>query len=114
MIDPGILVGAGGVIGALLRYLVYETIPTQEYPFATLVVNILGSFILGIVIFAGMNNGILLFVGIGVCGAFTTYSTFAVDTVRLWEKGNISQSIAHAVLNLIGSLAAVGIAWLLV
>lgn len=114
MVDPGVLVGAGGVVGALLRYVVYETIPTRGYPLATLVVNVVGSFVLGVITFAGMGEGVLLFVGVGVCGAFTTYSTFAVDTVRLWEDGNVRESVAHAVLNLACSLAGVGLAWLLV
>lgn len=114
MVDPGILVGAGGVVGALLRYVVYELIPNREYPLATLIVNVVGSFVLGVVIFAGMSEGALLFIGVGVCGAFTTYSTFAVDTIRLWEDGNVRESVAHAVLNLVCSLAGVGLAWLLV
>lgn len=114
MIDPGILVGVGGVGGALLRYAVYEAMPAQEYPLATLVVNVLGSFVLGVVIFADVGETTVTLVGVGVCGAFTTYSTFAVDTVRLWESGNIGQSIAHALLNLVVSLAAVGLAWVLV
>ncbi len=114
MIDPGILVGIGGAVGALLRYAVYELMPVEEYPLATLVVNVVGSFVLGVVIFADMGEGVLAFVGVGVCGAFTTYSTFAVDTVRLWERGDVLYAIGHAVLNLLASLAAIGLAWILV
>lgn len=114
MVDPGILVGTGGVVGALLRHLVYELTPSKDYPLATLIVNVLGSFVLGIVMFAELNEGPLLFVGVGVCGAFTTYSTFAVDTVRLWLRGDIRDSIAHAVLNLVVSLGAVGVAGVMV
>lgn len=114
MVDPGVLVGIGGAVGALLRYVVYELTPNRGYPLATLIVNVVGSFALGVVIFAGMGEGALLFVGVGVCGAFTTYSTFAVDTVRLWEEGNIRASVAHAVSNLVCSLAGVGLAWLVV
>lgn len=114
MVDPGVLVGAGGVVGALLRYLIYETMPAREYPLATLVVNVVGSFALGTVIFAGPGEGALLFLGVGACGSFTTFSTFAVDTVRLWEEGNVWQSIAHAALNLVCSLAGVELSWLLV
>jgi CrcB protein len=114
MVDPGVLVGAGGVVGALLRYVVYETLPTGGYPLATLVVNVVGSFVLGVITFAGAGEGVLLFVGVGVCGAFTTYSTFAVDTVRLWEEGNVQASVFHAASNLVCSLAGVGLAWLLV
>lgn len=59
MIHPGILVGIGSAVGALLRYGVYELTPVQEYPIATLIVNVIGSFVLGVVLFADMGEGVL-------------------------------------------------------
>ena len=108
------LVGLGGALGAVLRYGVYAALPTDDYPFATLFVNVVGSFLLGVVTFGGAGDGALLFVGVGVCGAFTTYSSFSVDVVRLWERNRESLAVVHAVGNLGLSLLAVGAAWLLV
>lgn len=108
------LVGLGGALGAVLRYGVYATLPTDGYPLATLAVNVLGSFLLGVVTFVGSDGGAALFVGVGVCGSFTTYSSFSVDVVRLWEDGRRAAAVAHAGGNLLLSLGGIGAAWLLV
>jgi len=50
-------------------------------------------------------------VGVGACGAFTTYSSFSVQTVRLWEDGKRGYAVLNAVGNLVSSLIAVGLAW---
>lgn len=116
--EPAYLVGTGGAIGAVLRYLVAEFLvrrygPTR-FPVSTLVVNVIGSFVLGVVILSGASEPTTLFVGVGVCGAFTTYSSFSVQTVRLWEDGRRGYAVGNAVGNLGLSAAAVGLAWLLV
>lgn len=108
------LVGVGGALGAVIRYGVYTVLPTDDYPSATLVVNVFGSFLLGLVAFGGAGDGSALFVGVGICGAFTTYSSFSVDVVRLWERDRKGAAIGHAVGNLACALLAVGVAWLLV
>ncbi|MEF8781151.1 MAG: CrcB family protein [Haloferacaceae archaeon] len=108
------LVGLGGALGAVLRYGVYATLPTDGYPIATLVVNVLGSFLLGLVTFAGASDGAALLVGIGGCGSFTTYSSFSVDVVRLWEDDRRGVAVAHAGGNLLLSLGGIGAARLLV
>lgn len=86
--DPAHLLGTGGAIGAVLRYAVGQFLPHDRFPFPTLAVNVGGSFVLGFVVFAGFDSDIALFVGTGVCGSFTTYSSFSVQTVRMWETGN--------------------------
>ncbi len=116
--EPAYLVGTGGAIGAVLRYLVANLIlwwrgPTT-FPTATLVVNVIGSFVLGLMVFGAGGNDAMLFVGIGACGAFTTYSSFSVQTVRLWEDGTRGYAIINAVANLVLSGLGVALAWVLV
>lgn len=116
--EPAYLVGTGGAIGAVLRYLLANLVvrfgdPTP-FPLSTLFVNIIGSFVLGLLVFGGFGNEAMLFVGVGACGAFTTYSSFSVQTVRLWENGRPGYAVGNAVGNLALSGFAVGFAWLLV
>lgn len=112
--DAVLLVGIGGAIGAVLRYVVYVLVDRAEFPAATIVVNALGSFVLGLVVFSASDAGWFLFVGVGICGAFTTYSTFSFETVRLWQQRMRGYAVLSAVGNLACSLLAVGCAWLLV
>jgi CrcB protein len=112
MIEP-YLVGAGGMIGATLRYLVSEQFETGTYPLATLVVNVLGSFALGGLTFLDLGSTVGLFLGVGVCGSFTTFSSFSVGTVRLWEFESPGKAVVFALANIVGALAAIGLAWLL-
>jgi len=113
-IDPAHLVGTGGAIGALCRYYVGQRIQREAFPLDVLTVNVLGSFVLGLVTFAEPGNDLALFVGVGACGSFTTFSSFSYATVRLWEDGHRGRAIASAVGNLVGALAGIAVAWLLV
>lgn len=112
--EAAYLVGTGGAIGAVLRYLVGEAVDVKGFPAATLIVNALGSLVLGLVTFGAVSNGPVLLVAVGVCGSFTTYSSFSVGTVRLWESGERTLAAVNAVLNLVASLLALTVAWLLV
>ena len=111
---PPVLVGVGGALGALGRFAVTRYVPAETFPLGTLVVNVLGSFLLGLVTFAGAGEGLLLFVGVGVCGSFTTFSSFSVETVRLFERGRHWRGAGNALGTLVASGLAVGLAWLLV
>ena len=113
-VPPAQLVGAGGALGAVLRYLVGEFVPSERFPFGTLAVNVLGSFALAVVTVAAASTEIALLVGTGVCGSFTTYSSFSVETVRLWEEGSRLRAGIYAVGTLCLCLLAVGLAWGLV
>lgn len=94
--EPAHLLGTGGAIGAILRYLIRLVLSHDRFPFATLVVNVLGSFVLGLVVFATLSDEVVLFVGTGACGSFTTYSSFSVQTVRLWDGGDRFRAILYA------------------
>jgi len=116
--DPAYLLGTGGAIGAVLRYLVADFVAQRQgsaqFPLSTLVVNVIGSFALGVVIFGGFSEAVTLFFGVGVCGAFTTFSSFSVQTVRLWERGMRGAAVLNAVGNFVLSVAAAGLAWVVV
>jgi CrcB protein len=110
-IEPAHLVGTGGAIGALCRHYLGSAVDVEGFPLGTLTVNVLGSFVLGLVTFAGLGSDLLLFVGTGACGSFTTFSSFSVDTVHLWEYGDQFKAGLNATANLAGALAAIGLAW---
>ncbi len=116
--EPAHVVGTGGAIGAVCRHLVgrqvSRRVASSRLPLATFVVNVVGSFALGLLVFAGASESTLRLVGTGICGSFTTFSSFSVETVRLYERGDRALAIGNAAANLACSLAAIGLAWGLV
>ncbi|WJE14213.1 CrcB family protein [Halobacillus sp. ACCC02827] len=80
------LVGAGGFLGAILRYEASERMKgwmNGDFPWGTYTVNLLGSFLLGFLIGRDTPPLVLLFAGTGLMGAFTTFSTFKFEAVKL-------------------------------
>lgn len=108
--EPAHLIGTGGAIGAVLRYTVSQWTAHDRFPFSTLIVNVTGSFVLVLVVFAGLDSQTLLFLGTGVCGSFTTYSSFSVQTVRMWETGDRLHATSYSVGTLVLCLLAAGTA----
>jgi CrcB protein len=100
-----LLVGVGGVVGALSRHLLGERVDATTLD--TLAVNVLGSFLLGALVAAPVGESALLLAGTGFCGAFTTFSSFAFETVRLAETGKPRQAALNATVNLAGAILAV-------
>lgn len=108
-------VAAGGATGAVMRYLVASAaaIPGLAFPLGTLIVNVLGSFALGLLagywLVAGQPApSVRLFFQTGMLGAFTTFSAFSLDTISLWQNGQVVSAVANALLNLLLCLLAVG------
>ncbi|MGI5492976.1 fluoride efflux transporter CrcB [Microtetraspora malaysiensis] len=98
-----LLVFLGGAVGAPTRYLMDRLVQRWHdtvFPWGTFVVNVTGSFILGLL--TGLQPGpfVATLAGSGFCGALTTFSTFGFETMRLIEEG----SFAEAALNVVGSL----------
>ncbi|MFT7677940.1 MAG: CrcB protein [Planctomycetota bacterium] len=108
-------VGLGGMLGALLRYgvgLVLQSLPGGAFPAATLMVNVLGCLALGYLLGSHgsdprVSESMRLFLGVGLLGAFTTFSTFGVETVNLVQGGNLPMALASVGLNLALGFAAV-------
>ena len=113
-VDPAQIVGTGGAIGALCRHYLSEWIDVEEFPTGTLTVNVVGSFVLGFITLLGIDHELVLLLGTGACGSFTTFSSFSFETVRLWETDEHRRAVANAGLNLVGSLLAISLAWGLV
>lgn len=113
-VNPAYLVGAGASIGAVLRYATNQYVGAatggRAFPYGTFTVNVVGSFVLAFVTYLGANEAVLLAVGTGACGSYTTFSSFSVDTVQLWEAGDRLLASWYAAANLLGSIVAIAIA----
>lgn len=101
-------VGIGGFIGTSLRYLIDTSIKQNtetNFPLSTFLINILGSFILGIVSELSINSigkhEINILLSIGLCGGFTTFSTFMLDNYNLVEDSNYFVSIIYVISSII-------------
>lgn len=104
-------VGAGGAIGAVLRYII-SLIPFEgDFPTATFLVNVLGAFALGfisgLVIDKDVTKELELFFKTGMCGGFTTFSTFSLEAITLIQGGKAIMGIVYIILSLAGALAGV-------
>jgi CrcB protein len=113
-LDPAQLVGLGGAVGAVLRYATGRALAGREFPVATLTVNAVGTFVLGLATFGGVGGEVLLAIGTGACGSFTTFSSVSFETVRLWEAAERLPAAVNAVANLVAAGLALGLAWWLV
>ena len=104
-----LLVAAGGALGALCRYLTgmfASFVFGSFFPVGTLIVNVLGCFVIGSV-YASEPSGLLGdFVLQGFCGALTTFSTFSLNSFRLFQQGYVGKGVANVLLNLVLGLAA--------
>lgn len=109
-----IFVGVGGFVGSVLRYLV-GLVPLETgggFPFKTLVINVAGAFAIGLICAAvakgaGMDPRAVLLLKVGVCGGFTTFSTFALETHDLMQAGAWPAALVYVLASVVLSVAAV-------
>ncbi|GIJ23544.1 fluoride efflux transporter FluC [Micromonospora lutea] len=111
-----LLVALGAALGAPLRYLVDRAVQARHdtvFPWGTCTVNVLGSLVLGVLIggaaVGAVSGSLVAFLGVGLCGALTTYSTFGYETIRLFEDGARRAALFNAGISV---TAAVGAAFL--
>jgi len=112
---PGILVGlvVAGALGALARFLFDGIVEGQTdgaFPWGTFVVNVTGSLLVGLVAGAALYHALpstpATWLAVGFCGSYTTFSTFAFETVRLLEEGETSGAVLNAVGTMLAGAAA--------
>jgi len=110
---------AGGALGAASRYWVAGLLQQwtgSGFPWGTVGVNLIGSFLLGFVVQASLLGGwtgeLRLFVAVGFLGAFTTFSTFAYEALELLRAGQTTEALVYVGLNLVAGvlLVALGMA----
>lgn len=105
-----LMVALGGICGSLARYLVADFVSKINdtiFPYGTLVVNVTGAFILGLLgtLFVeklAIDPNWRIMITTGLLGSFTTFSTLEFETLKLWQDGMVS----FALLNALGSIAA--------
>lgn len=121
MINHLLLVAFGGAIGALARYGVGLAVTHQggiEGSWATLIVNTLGSGLMGALVawLAGRGDlaqqGLWLLIGVGMLGAFTTFSSFSKDAVDLLLAGETARALTYITLNVVLSIGAFALSFL--
>ena len=103
-----LVVALGGGIGACLRYLI-GLVPLKEpftFPVKTLFINILGCFVIGLIAAiaaktTSLSPRTVLFIKTGLCGGFTTFSTFALETETLLKTGHIGLAILYVALSVV-------------
>ncbi len=107
-----ILVGLGGGLGAVLRAFASNLIKRvwkNNFPLATFLINIVGSFLLGLLLQYQSDNHMRLFIGTGILGGFTTFSTFQYETTHLFRDDKKFTAVLYVLLSLTFGLSA---AWL--
>ena len=112
-----LVVGLGGAAGAVARYLI-GLIPVASgsaFPYKTFIINILGAFAIGLLAaytgkYFAADSRLLLFLKVGICGGFTTFSTFALESANLFADGRSGVALAYiigsAVLGILAVFAA--------
>ena len=107
-------VGAGGFLGSVFRYLI-SLIPVSEatvFPIKTFVINIIGCMLIGFIAVSVSKNvemspQMLLFLKVGLCGGFTTFSTFALETADLMKAGHMGAALAYVILSVLVGVAVI-------
>jgi CrcB protein len=117
MLTPYLAISVGGALGANARYLLASWATTQwgpHFPVATLLINVSGSCALGVFLtlvterFTG-HEATRLFVATGFLGAYTTFSTFSVEALRLIETGDVAAGLKYMVVSVVLSIVAAAI-----
>jgi fluoride exporter len=112
-----VAIALAGAVGAVLRWRIGVAIGLRGFPWATLLVNVTGCFLLALVL-AGPAAGrwsptVTAAVGIGLLGSFTTFSTFGWETFTLLRTDDVGRAAAYVSLSLVGGAAATALGWAL-
>ncbi len=105
-----LFVGLGAATGGILRFFISEWLPVSlgRFPMATFIVNLAGSFILGVILGLNLKQGMSLntklLLTTGFCGGFTTFSTFSMETIQLIQNGNVLIACFYILGSVLGGL----------
>ncbi|MFM6955879.1 MAG: fluoride efflux transporter CrcB [Ignavibacteria bacterium] len=108
-------IGLGGAIGSILRYLISQALQgsTGLFPIGTMTVNVIGSLILGALFAMQEMSGetfkqsMWLFLTVGLCGGFTTFSTFGLETYQLWKEKHVVEAMLYMLSSMIVAPASI-------
>lgn len=122
MIKSLLIVGLGSFVGGALRYGISTLMKeycSKGFPWGTLVVNLLGCFAIGMIFalfskYSSPSSGWCLMLTTGVCGGFTTFSTFANESLQMAQNGNIASFVGYVATSLIVGLALTALGYLIV
>ena len=119
MIKSLLIVGTGSFIGGAMRYLLstlMKSVCGQGFPWGTLMVNLFGCFLFGMLfaVFGKSNatdNTLYLLLTTGVCGGFTTFSTFANESVQMLQQGNTWGFVGYVATSVVAGLALIALGY---
>jgi fluoride exporter len=106
--------GALGAVGAVARFSLDGAVARRaagDIPWGTMAVNVLGAVLLGLVVGAGVDGDARFLLAGGLIGAFTTFSTWMLETHRLAQEGETAAAVANLVLSVAIGLAALSLGW---
>ena len=117
-----LIVGIGGFAGSVSRYLLQNAVVNRYvtiFPLGTFAINLIGSFVIGLIFglaekYDWMTQEWRLFLAIGFCGSFTTFSTFAFDNLQLIKDSNYQQLIWYTLLSFILGVALAALGYVIV
>jgi len=112
-----VLIGMAGAAGALARYGIGNAVGQRSFPWGTLGINLVGSGLLGLLLKLAVDRGwpdtTTLPLGVGFLGAFTTFSTFSVETHSMLQADRLWAAGAYVAASLIGGIAAAAVGYAL-
>ena len=119
MLKSMIIVGIGSFLGGSLRYVtstMMKNVCGQDFPWGTLTVNLLGCLVFGLIFalfskYATTSSPWYLLFTTGICGGFTTFSTFANESMQMLQSGNIGGFIGYVSTSVIGGIALIGLGY---
>lgn len=119
MLKSMIIVGIGSFLGGSLRYgtsTMMKNVCGQDFPWGTLTVNLLGCLVFGLIFalfskYATTSSPWYLLFTTGICGGFTTFSTFANESMQMLQSGNIGGFIGYVSTSVIGGIALIGLGY---
>ena len=109
---------AGGVLRYIISYLMKNVSSYQTFPWATLIANLVGCFLIGIIFaifskYSNTNNPLYLLLATGFCGGFTTFSTFANESLQMIQSGNILGFVSYTLTSIILGIILVWLGYII-